>query len=80
MDLVHGPGFCQSPLALDEDCTVTVGNQTALVNPDGSFLSGEFVVAWHSRGSSNSDSSFMSYSIQGQRFAADLLSPEGGIG
>ncbi len=35
---LSGRAFCQSPLVLDEDCTVTVGNQTALVNPDGSFL------------------------------------------
>ena len=28
----------QEPLQLDETCTVTLGNQTAIVRPDGSFL------------------------------------------
>jgi hypothetical protein len=28
----------QDALTLDETCTVTIGNQTALVRPDGSFL------------------------------------------
>jgi Big-like domain-containing protein len=30
--------FAQSPLSLDASCTVTVGNQTALVRDDGIFL------------------------------------------
>jgi len=30
--------LAQAPLPLDEDCTVTVGNQTAIVRPDGTFF------------------------------------------
>lgn len=30
--------FAQDPIELDESCTVTVGNQTAIVRPDGTFL------------------------------------------
>jgi len=33
-----GPLLAQSPLPLDASCTVTVGNQTALVRDDGIFL------------------------------------------
>lgn len=34
VDNIHA----QTPLQLDETCTVTVGNQTALVRPDGTFF------------------------------------------
>lgn len=30
--------FAQEPIQLEESCIVTVGNQTVLVRPDGSFL------------------------------------------
>lgn len=36
--LAIGAASAQEPLVLDDTCTVTVGNQTALVRPDGSFL------------------------------------------
>ena len=32
------PAVAQEPLQLDKTCTVTLGNQTAVVRPDGSFL------------------------------------------
>ncbi len=32
------PLFAQEPLQLNETCTVTIGNQTAFVRPDGTFL------------------------------------------
>lgn len=35
--MLVGAAFGQQPMALDETCTVTVGNQTAVVLPDGSF-------------------------------------------
>ncbi len=36
--LIGGPIFSQEPIQLDETCTVTVGNQTAIVRPDGTFF------------------------------------------
>jgi hypothetical protein len=36
--LVGSVSLAQDPLSLNEDCIVTVGNQTAIVRPDGTFL------------------------------------------
>ncbi|MCB1036615.1 MAG: hypothetical protein KDD47_22510, partial [Acidobacteria bacterium] len=36
--LLAAASWAQAPLALDSSCTVTVGNQTAFVRPDGTFL------------------------------------------
>ena len=38
LTLVLAPQVVAQPLDLTPDCTVTVGNQTALVRPDGTFL------------------------------------------
>ena len=36
--VVATTALTQTPIELDERCTVTVGNQTAIVRPDGTFL------------------------------------------
>ena len=36
--LLQVEALAQAPLGLDESCTVTVGNQTVIVRPDGTFL------------------------------------------
>lgn len=36
--LLSALSVAQTPLALDENCTVSIGNQTVKVNPDGTFL------------------------------------------
>lgn len=36
--LIGAPAFAQARLQLDDSCTVSVGNQTALVRPDGTFF------------------------------------------